>query len=194
MPRPLSIEARDKALEAAAALVAEAGIEGFTIDEVARRSGVAKSTLYRHWTSANELLVSAIDCHIEHIPTPDTGSLHGDLVRLLETLRPLLDDEGNRRLMIEMLAAAARDPELERIKRTMLAERTAPIGTIVRRAVERGEIPPIDDDRATLFVHGTVTARTLIRGEPIDEAEVGELADLIVRGLGGTPPAGSSGA
>lgn len=188
MPRPLSSAARQKAIDAGAELLAEAGIEGFTVDEVARRSGVAKTTLYRHWSSGNELLMAALDCHVERIPSPDTGTLHGDLVALFDTMRQIIDTEGNRQLLLDMMSAAARDPELEQIKSAMMAERTHPIAQIIERAVGRGEIEPIDLDRADMFIHGPFMARTLLRGEPMDRDEVVALVRLVVRGLGGPVP------
>lgn len=190
MPRPLSAEARTKALDAAAALLGDEGIDGFTVDEVARRSGVAKSTLYRHWNSGNELLMEALDCHIEQIPTPDTGRLFEDLAILFENLNTLIAEEGNRRLMLDMLAAAARDPELDQIKRAMMSERTSPIGVIVSRAVERGEIPAVELDQALACIHGPFMAHTMMHGDPLDRSNLLQFVAFVVRGLGGQTPEG----
>ena len=60
MGRPLSDEARERMLRAALEVVLEIGVPGFTIDEVARRSGVAKTTIYRHFDSRNDLLVGKL--------------------------------------------------------------------------------------------------------------------------------------
>lgn len=184
MPRPLSEEAREKAVQATQALVAECGIDGFTIDGVARRSGVAKTTLYRHFSSANELLVHALDCQVQHIPTPDTGSLVGDLTAQLSTMRDIVNTPGNRRLFIDMAAASAGDPELDAVKLAMINERTRPIREIVRRAVERGEIPETDIARSVVLVEGPFIARMLMSAEPITEDEVEAYVAHAVRGLG----------
>jgi AcrR family transcriptional regulator len=191
MPRPLSETARTKAIGAAVALLGEHGIDGFSVDEVARRSGVAKSTLYRHWGSVNELLVSALDCHVERIPTPDTGSLGDDLTALFDGMRTVVEPAGNRHLLLDTLAAAARDPELARVQEAMLRERMRPIREIVARGVERGEIPPVDLDLASLFVHGPFMARFLLRADPVDPEEISPMVDLLVRGLGGPAGRGS---
>lgn len=185
MPRPPSEEARRKAIDAAVLLLDEGGIDGFTIDEVARRSGVAKTTLYRHWGSVNELLVNALDCHVERIPTPDTGSLRSDLVSLFEAMRAEVKPESNRHLLLDTLAAAARDPELARVQETMLHERMRPIRQIVERSIGRGEIPPVDLDLVTLFVHGPFMARFLLQAGPVEPEEVVGIVDLLVRGLSG---------
>ncbi len=187
MARPLSEEARAKAIDAATSLLAEEGIDGFSVDAVARRSGVAKSTLYRHWASANDLLVHALDCHVEQIPTPDTGSLQTDLEVLFQTLRTVVKPEENRHLLLDTLAAAARDPELARVEQAMFHERMRPIRDIVERAIERGEIPTIDHELAAMFVHGPVMARILMVADPLRPEDISDLVPLLVRGLGGRP-------
>ena len=88
MARSLSEAARAKMLGAAADLVLDAGVDGFSVDEVARRSGVAKTTIYRHFPSAKELLVAALDQFMTAPPTPDTGSLRTDLLEYLASVRP----------------------------------------------------------------------------------------------------------
>lgn len=185
MARPPSEEARRKAIQTAVELLADAGIEGFSVEEVARRSGVAKTTLYRHWSSAGDLLTSAIDGCIEHVASPDTGSLRGDLLALFHSGRCVLNAQGNRQLFLDLLAAAARDPELAERKRTMVGERLQPIREILERATARGEIPETPFTIARYFIHGPVMAKAFLDDDPIDEDEVTTLVDLIVRGLGG---------
>ncbi|MGH1489424.1 MAG: TetR/AcrR family transcriptional regulator [Acidimicrobiales bacterium] len=184
MPRPLSEEARQKATEAAQKLLAEDGIDGFTIDEVARRSGVAKTTIYRHWNSANELLVHTLDCQIERIQTPDTGTLRGDLLEMYTVVRGILNTPGTRQMFLDMASASARDSELETVKLAMLAERTRPIREILRRAIERGEIPDIDLEHASILIEGPFVARMFMSGEPVEAHETELAVDFIARGLG----------
>ncbi len=188
MPRPLSKKARNKAIEASQMLIAECGIEGFTMDGVAKLSGVAKTTLYRHWNSASELLVHALDCQVERIPTPDTGSLPGDLFELFSTMRAIINQPGTRQLFLEMASASARDPELESVKEAMVGERMRPIREIVRRAVERGEIPETDLEVAAVTVEGPFVARMFMSSEPLREDEVRAYIDFIARGLGVSSP------
>lgn len=187
MARPRSEEARQKAIAATQELLADGGIPAFTIDAVAKRSGVAKTTIYRHWPSANELLVHSLDCQIERIPAPDTGSLVGDLTELYTTMVSIMNTS-DRQLILEMMAAAAKDPDLEAVKNAMLAERHRPLEDIVLRAVDRGEIPPVGLDQAVLFIEGPFMARVMSSGDPIDLDEVPPMIQLVVRGLGVTGP------
>ena len=79
MARPRSEEARRKALAAATDLIVERGVGNLTIEEVAARSGVAKTTIYRHWPERASLIIDTVRASFEHVATPDTGSLRGDL-------------------------------------------------------------------------------------------------------------------
>lgn len=79
---------------------------------MARRSGVAKTTIYRHFPGPKELLVAALDRIMTPPPMPDTGSLRGDLVECLASVGPTFADTALRTVFFEVYAAAARDPHL----------------------------------------------------------------------------------
>ena len=79
MARPRSDEARRKALDAARELILDKGVVNLTIEDVAAVSGVAKTTIYRHWPERTALIVDTVNAMFEHLRTPDTGSLRGDL-------------------------------------------------------------------------------------------------------------------
>src|SRR6202042_3535784 len=67
-------------------LLSEGGIGGVSIDEVSRRSGVSKTTIYRHWPSRAALLMDACS-KIGPAPViPDTGTLKGDVTALATSL------------------------------------------------------------------------------------------------------------
>jgi AcrR family transcriptional regulator len=83
--RPRDPSRGEAILKATIELLAEVGYEGTSIDAVAARAGVSKPTIYRRWPDGKEQLVSAAvaSCK-EDAPVPDTGTLRGDLVALLE--------------------------------------------------------------------------------------------------------------
>lgn len=186
MARPLSQEARRKAVEAAQFLIAEHGIDACTLDGVAKRSGVAKTTLYRHWGSANMLLVHSIDCSIERVPTPNTGSLRGDLLEVLGRFTEVASDPANRLLMLDVIAAAAKDPDLADVQRSMVAERSRPLRELVQRAIDRGEIPDVDLALATDFIEGPLMAKVMKTRETPTADELPAMVELIAQGLGAT--------
>ena len=141
MARPRSEAAREKMLGATAEIVFADGVNAVTFDEVARRSGVAKTTIYRHFETKNQLLMEAIDVQTMFPPIPDTGNLRADLLEFFGTIQPLFGNERLRASTLDLMAAAARDDELEALHRRTVRNRTAAMQTIFTRAQARGELP-----------------------------------------------------
>lgn len=187
MPRPLSTDARAKILAAAGELLLERGVQAFTVDEVARRSGVAKTTIYRHFDSGEQLIVSGLDAMVAPFPTPNTGSLRGDLEAYCAITSELTSDPGLRRLLLDLLAAAADNPELAKIKRAMLEERHDPLRTIVQLAIARGEVSSdLDPELAAELVEAPFLSDLVIHAvESPCEARTMAMIDFVVAGLTG---------
>src|ERR1017187_7822073 len=82
--RPRSEEADRAILRAATELLAERGLHGLSIEEVASRAGVAKTTIYRRWHSRGTLALDAFLAEFKALqPLPDTGILRDDLLAAL---------------------------------------------------------------------------------------------------------------
>ena len=123
MARPRSEHAHNAALEATLELLLHEGVEGVTLEEVAARSGVAKSTLYRHFGTRSGLISKAARrCLVEH-PTPDTGSLEGDLHFLFERFREAEDERRINDLLPLLMDEAKRDPEIDELRTILENER-----------------------------------------------------------------------
>ena len=189
MARSLSQEARTKILDAVAELLLGCGVSACTVDEVARRSGVAKTTIYRHFDSTEQLIVSGLDAMIAPFPTPNTGSLRGDLTAYCEITSQMSCDPALRGLMLELLAAAARNPELMKVKQAMFKERMDPVRTMVQLAMARGEIPSgHDPDLAAELVEAPFLSHLVIHAlEPPTDERIQAMIDFAVAGLQGMP-------
>ncbi len=125
MARPRSEEARRKALAAAADLIVERGVGNLTIEEVAARSGVAKTTIYRHWPERAALILDTVRASFEHVATPDTGTLRGDLEAWFGGMvRADLSGQVGQ-IMPSLLDAAGRDPEIGGLLDQLADERQA---------------------------------------------------------------------
>ena len=171
-------------LDAATELLLEAGVRGFNIDEVARRSGVAKTTIYRHFGTKNELLIAAIDRLMPIPPTPDTGSLRDDILELLEGVRPIFADEAVRAVSFEVFAEARREPELRAAYMAMLQRRTGPTMAIYTHGRERGEISPdIDYGAALEIIEGPFIVRSILRPDTLYEMDLDILTDRMLIAL-----------
>lgn len=184
MARPRSEEAQQKVLTAAVDLVAKAGVSGFTVDAVAKASGVAKTTIYRRWSSADELLIAALDCSIEQLATPNTGSLRSDLVEMYTAVMAMFDQPHVHSTMLGALARAAGDPEFHRIIQDLETERHQPLRTILQLAQARGEIAADADLELMMeFVEGPVAARKIMKLSTFEPHEIEQVVDMVVAGL-----------
>ncbi|WP_330254122.1 TetR/AcrR family transcriptional regulator [Nocardia sp. NBC_00565] len=116
------------------------GWSGFTMDAVARRAGVGKSTLYLRWPSKEVLIRYAIVQHSEPLTLTDNGSLREDIMALATSLmRYFLDPAGWASLRITM-DEAAEHTDLDRVHAHLIAMHREAASTLFQRAIERGEL------------------------------------------------------
>ncbi len=171
-------------LAAAQELMVEEGLGACTIEEVARRSGVAKTTIYRHFQDADDLTMTAIAGMIEEVAAPDHGSLRADLRAVVVGFRTIVSHEVFRQMFAEMLARAVRDPEFARLYQEAQEMRHAPLRRALQRGIARGEVDPgIDLETAMYFVQGPFVAKRLIEIGDFSDDEVEVFLDLVVKAL-----------
>ena len=144
-------------------LVLVNGIEGVTFEDVAARSGVAKTTLYRHFGSKQAMVVEAArSCFVVHA-TPDTGDLAEDLRIIFEQGKQVEEERRVPDLIPALVAAGDRDPELAALVARMLEEKRRSIRTVLQLAQLRGEIGhDVDLDVAYTLVVGPFVMRRMI--------------------------------
>jgi AcrR family transcriptional regulator len=182
-----SEDARRKVLDAGAQLLSSDGVPGFTIEAISKRSGVAKTTIYRHWPDAGLLLVDTLRSTIEQIPTPNTGSLQDDLEQLLARLAPCDDAEADEqtRLLFGVLQRAADDEALRAAFDDLMRERFGPIRTVLELARARGDIDSgLDLELGVDLVIGPLLHRHLMRRQPVDPAVTATIVRHVTAGLG----------
>jgi AcrR family transcriptional regulator len=140
--RPRSEEATSAILEAALHEFVASGYGAMTIDRVAARSGTGKATIYRRWSTKAELVAEALERHtFAELPIEDTGDVRGDLRHYLRGLEAALGGiDGD--LMVAMTAERMRHPDLAAaFDRRFGTARRERLRRLLRRAVERGELP-----------------------------------------------------
>ncbi|WP_232248544.1 TetR/AcrR family transcriptional regulator [Streptacidiphilus rugosus] len=149
----------------------ERGYTTLTVDQIAQRAGVHKTTVYRRWADLDALIVDALTEHIAaDIPIPDTGSVAEDLRLLARGLVAWISSPIGRAVLAIMVSdAAVRVPELAESRRRIFHDRIERARPVVDRAVARGELPP-DTDAAELIKNlaAPVYFRVLITGESVD--------------------------
>ncbi|MFC9894476.1 TetR/AcrR family transcriptional regulator [Nocardia sp. NPDC127579] len=165
-------------------LLAVQGYSGLTMESVAARSGVNKTTLYRWWPSKDALLAAALaDADLLSFDIPDTGTLRGDLREIAAGIHRLLTDTATAPIAGAVLAAAPARPELTAIGRAFFAGRLERERPLFERAVQRGELPPSADPAAIMdALAGAIWFRTLLRGEPATPGYLDTVVDLVLPG------------
>jgi AcrR family transcriptional regulator len=176
---PRVVRSKAAIVDACAALLAEEGFGGVSIEAVAARSGAAKTTIYRHWPSREALLVDAFGaCAGPCGQTPDTGSLREDVVAMLTGLAEKLADPAWCASLRSLVDAAGRDPELARLHAAFVAERRRPLVEVLERAVTRGQLPAgLDVERACALLLGPLFYRAMVTREPVDPEFVGRIVE-----------------
>jgi len=183
--RPRSARADRAILEAALDLFGEVGFEGLTIEGVAERAGVGKTTIYRRWASKLPLVVEAIRA-LPELKVPNTGTLRGDLRQILAALVKILRTSPLGPVLLHVAAESRSDPELREAVSEHLALRRAPLLEVMRRALERGELPAgTDPDTLTELVAGPIVNRMLFATGPIDGRFIDVVIGTVLEGTAG---------
>ena len=184
--RPRSEQADRAILQAAAEVLAERGLAGMSIEEVASRAGVGKTTIYRRWTSRGTLALDAFLAEFQgQQPLPDTGSLHDDLLAALRAWIRSVTETSAGPILASLIAEAQRDPGLGASWRERVVEPLRDQHKIMLdRAVARGEIPAETDYEVVLdLMFGAAYHRLLHGHQPLTDRFARQVVDYVVAGL-----------
>jgi AcrR family transcriptional regulator len=184
-PDPRVLVSRERVLTTTLDLLTETGLAELTIDEISRRSGVAKTTIYRHWPNRSAIVIDACSRMTDdQDPPPDTGSLDGDLRALLTGIAGRLGAARWSSLLPSIDDAAEHDPEFASIHSTIQRGHAAPLRAALDRAALRGEIPPAADRNAiAAALLGPLYYRRWFSREQIDAEFVDMLIGNTIAGL-----------
>ena len=180
---PRVARTRARAFEVVLELAAESGLHACTFDAVSERSGIARSTLYRHWSNQAELVMEALESqdlegHVAH----DTGSLRDDMLILLIGAEQELENSTWGALVPQLVAAAATDPDMSDMLRKSSDYYLGIITEVVQRAQERGEVArDIDAAHVALLFAAPIFYRYFMARYPVDGRWITSHVDAIMR-------------
>ena len=173
-------------IDATMAIIEGDGVYACTVDEVARRSGVARTTIYRHFGGVDGLVLAAVDRMVKTTPVPDTGSLRGDLEVIMRRYLAIADHPRMRELYGWMVCRSMQDPEFASHYQAVRVQPQGVTVVALQRAIARGEVPPtIDIPLAMHLIQGPTLSKRIVDGEVLDPAAFDTLLDWLVTALGG---------
>lgn len=163
-------------LSAALELLGEVGYGGLTIEGVAARAGVGKSTIYRHWDGRLELVEDAVRLLKPDVVAATVGPVRERVIELLQQIAVALADSTWSRCLPAIIDAAERDPAVLDIHRRLTCERREVLVGLLSEGVARGEIAP-DTDLSLLAetLVGPIIVRRLLFHEAFEPADVPRL-------------------
>ena len=172
---------RAAVLAAARRLLLEEGWDAVTHLRAAAASGVSRATLYRHWPSSTDLLHDVLQREAEMSHRQPVGRLRDDLVAELDALRRQLGLPALAGVLAVLMERSLHDPELARVKRSVVAEVSRVLRQSLHDGIEAGELPgTLDVDLAIARLLGPLLYRRLASSEPLSRAVVVAVVDTFL--------------
>jgi AcrR family transcriptional regulator len=149
--RPRSTRSHQAMLQATLELLAEVGFEAMSIEAIASRAGVGKTTIYRRYSGKAELVADAIESIREEIVIPDTGGLWGDMDALIQNAAQISLNPLGRQTVAMIISSASSNAEFAQIYWTKYLQlRREAFSVVLERAKARQEVKP-DLDPGLVF-------------------------------------------
>ena len=194
--RPRDEDLSGRVVAATIEQIVDVGYGSVTIEAVARRAGVSRTAIYDRWPALPDLLFEATMAARSQVPSartpddlevPDTGSLSGDLIALVEQGNAIFDALEEAGVLHGILADAIRHPHLaDRLRTELLEPDEQRYRAIFDRATERGELAPAPagtHDVVPQLLVGLAVHRRLLSRRPLDDELTATVVDLLVDGL-----------
>lgn len=181
-PDPRVERSRMVILEAVVGELADKGYGGVTIESVAARAGVGKSTIYRHWPDKLALIADAFETfHVQMVPDLGDRTARESVELLLSHVAEVVLDSTWSRCIPALIEGAERDPRVQAFHHRYNAERRQALIDLIARGVDAGEFRSgLDPELATVALLGAIFYRRLMTGEPLPPHRAGELVELIL--------------
>ena len=173
-------------LDAAAYLLRKRGVEGLTVEAVARKARAGKPTIYRWWRTKTQLM---FDAFLRSSPVraadPDVGNVRDELQVYFENLWKLWADPRNAEISCRLLSESLSEPELRRAYfEDYIPRREAPFGDIMKRAMQRGELPSNLDLEQIARLFSSFHVWSVVSNRPASSQTIRWVIDMVLN----TPP------
>ena len=177
---PRVARSRAAVISAATELLVEAGPAAVTIDAIVARSGVAKSTIYRHWASRDEVLLDVMEVCAPDLVAPDpTLGVEGGLREIGHRIGAMLNDPEWARVLPALLMLKSHAHGIADLDKRMEERQNEVVSTLIRRGVDEGaaRAPTPSDPEASAVLVGPLFFAQLTGRSPIDAGFVDRTVD-----------------
>lgn len=166
--------------------LATAGLEGLSVERIARRAEVNKTSVYRRWPTREALVAAALEGILEDMGSqvPDTGSLRGDLLGLLGPLMEFMGSPTGRAVVRAALSESAASSVAELASRRLKQQSKSPVRALVARARARGEWRAgVKGEQFVFALVGAILHRAMLEHAGLTRRWLGSLVDLMLLGV-----------
>jgi AcrR family transcriptional regulator len=173
----------EKVLEATLEELAITGYAALSIEDVAQRAGVAKTTVYRRWPTKREVVHAAmLRVADDFILGSNTGSIRSDLIAMLKGFRDFMSTPRGASL-VRTLVVDNGCSELSKLTYDIRMDKEAMPLAVVARAIKRGELPRGTDPKLLLdTLFASVQNSVLFLEDVCDDQKIAQLVDLVLVG------------
>ncbi|MGW0803176.1 TetR/AcrR family transcriptional regulator [Nonomuraea sp. NPDC002799] len=142
--RPRSEKAEKAIIESTLDLIGEGmGVSELSIEAIASRAGVGKTTIYRRWSNKEDLIVDALSTLKAPLPELGGTSVRDDLISLLDAMRQEAGHSRGRCVMNIAMSEGDRHPRLmERFMKQAVEPRREAMRGVIERGIATGELRP----------------------------------------------------
>ena len=173
-------------MAATAAQLYDVGYLSLTVERVAARAGVSKSTIYRWWPTKAALVVETLKNRSTLAPIELTGDSRADLRNVIAATFRIVANSPAGMILPALAVDLMRDPVAYEQLQALLRPRRESVLVVIRTIAARGDLPADIDAGLLLDIYsGTLLYRVLLSGEPVTETIIDQLTDLL---LSGTAP------
>ena len=178
---PRTVRSRAAILQATVELMVERGVHTVSVDAIVERSGVAKTTVYRHWPTREALVMAAWQTLVPTDDVDPSGTMREQLRTLALAFATRIGTPPMSLLLPDLMAASARDPKMRAMYDEVVRSRRRPLMETVQRGITAGLLPPSTDaELVSQLILGPIAYEQLLRHAEVDPAFVDHLVSVVL--------------